>query len=204
VVELGSGAGFLRDVVPGALASDVLFCPGLDVVLDAQRLPFVAGSLRSIAFVNVLHHVPNCRAFFADAARTVRPGGAVVAIEPWVSAWSSFVYRHLHHEPFLPDAVEWSFPCSGPLSSANGALPWIVFERDRATFLREFPQWHLARVQPLMPVRYLASGGVGLRSLAPGWTYPLVAAAERLIAPWMSSVAMFALVVLERTRVDSA
>jgi hypothetical protein len=40
-----------------------------------------------------------------------------------------------------PDAADWSFPAVGPLSGANGALPWILFERDRARFEREFPQW---------------------------------------------------------------
>jgi SAM-dependent methyltransferase len=190
VVELGSGAGFLRDTIPGT--------PGVDVVFDAQRLPFQDRSLRAVVMVDVLHHLPDCRRFFAEAARCVRPGGAICAIEPWVSDWSRFVYGRLHHEPFLPDAEDWAFPAAGPLSSSNQALPWIVLERDRAVFEREFPSWRIARVTPFMPFRYLASGGIGLRASAPLWSYGLVATLERALRPVMPKLAMFAHLVLER------
>jgi hypothetical protein len=55
-------------------------------------------------------------------------------IEPWVSTLSRPIYTRLHHEPFNPDAKDWSFPDTGPLSGANGALPWIIFQRDRHHF----------------------------------------------------------------------
>jgi SAM-dependent methyltransferase len=199
VLEIGSGAGFLREVVPDAIASEVFRCPGMDLVLDAQRLPVRDGSLRAIAMVDVLHHLPDCRRFFAGAARAVRPGGAIVAVEPWVSAWSRLVLGHAHHEPFRPEAAEWEFPAKGPLSGANQALPWILFERDRAAFEREFPEWRVARVRPFMPLRYIASGGVGLRSLAPSWSFRPLASLERLSTPFMRAVAMFAEIVVERT-----
>lgn len=196
VVELGSGAGSIREVLPEVLTSDVLSCAGVRVVADAQRLPFAAASLRGLLMVNVLHHVARCRDFFLDAARCVRTGGAIVGIEPWVTPWSRLVYAHLHHEPFDPDAERWHLASGGPLSGANGALPWIVLERDRAVFEREFPCWRIRRVKPLMPVSYLLSGGVSLRSFAPGWAYPAVrfleSAGDRLAA-------MFALIELERT-----
>jgi len=49
-----------------------------------------------------------------------------------------------------------------------------------------------------MPFCYLVSGGVSLRSLMPGWSYPVWRAAEELLSPWMNSWAMFARIVLER------
>jgi SAM-dependent methyltransferase len=198
VLELGSGAGFLREVLPEAITSEVFRTPGAAVVLDARVLPVRAGALRAVVMTDVLHHVPDCRAFFAEATRCVRPGGVVSAIEPWVSAWSSFVYGRLHHEPFRPDAPEWEFPAAGPLSGSNQALPWILFERDRARFEAEFPGWRVEVVRPFMPFRYLASGGVGLRALSPAWSTPAWRGIERLAAPWMRSLAMFAHVVLRR------
>ncbi len=196
VLELGSGAGFLREVIPDAVASEVFPCPGVHVVLDAQRLAVRTGALRAIVMFDVLHHLPSCRRFFAEAARCVRPGGVVAAVEPWVTPWSRLVYGRFHHEPFRPDAAAWEFPAEGPLSSANQALPWIVLERDRAAFEREFPQWRVAGVTPLAGLRYLASGGVGLRTLAPAWSAPALRAMERLIA--RRGGALFAKLVLER------
>jgi hypothetical protein len=119
-------------------------------------------------------------------------------IEPWVSWWSSIVYRHLHHEPFLPDADSWNLPQTGPLSSANGALPWIVFVRDRDKLTQNFPQFAIEEITPMMPVRYLASGGISMRSLMPAFTYKTWQALEGAVSPWNDRLGMFALFCLTR------
>jgi hypothetical protein len=118
-----------------------------------------------------------------------------------MTAWSRFVYERLHHEPLDVSAARWEFPLSGPLSGANIALPWIVFQRDRAQFEREFPQWEVRRVEPMMPIRYLLSGGMSLRSLVPDWTFGLWRWTESVLQPLRNHLAMFALIVLRRTDV---
>jgi SAM-dependent methyltransferase len=200
VLEIGSGAGFLRGYIPGLIRSEIFPCQEIDAILNALTLPFADQSLRAIVMTDVLHHLPEPRRFFAEAARCVRVGGAIIMVEPWVSPWSRWVYRRLHSEPFLPAASEWSFPSTGPLSGANGALPWILFERDRAQFEREFPQWAIRAIQPQMPFRYLVSGGVSMRSLMPGAAFGLWRGLENLLRPWMKHLAMFAFIVLERAR----
>jgi len=198
VLELGSGTGFLRDYIPDLITSEIFRCPDVSVVVDGQQLPFADGALRAIVMTNVLHHLPQPRRFFAEAARCVRLGAVVAMIEPWVTAWSRLVYTNLHHEPFRPEAPEWGFPSSGPLSSANGALPWIIFERDRAQFEREFSEWQIPAIRPGMPFRYLVSGGVSLRSLMPGCTFGYWRRIENSLQPWMKTWAMFAEIVLVR------
>ena len=200
VLELGSGGGFMSEYVPELITSDILPCAGVERVVDAQNLPFADGELRGIVMTNVLHHIPRPRRFFAEARRCVRVGGAVVMIEPWMSAWSQAVYSRLHHEPF-DKAAAWEFPSSGPLSDANGALPWILFSRDRSVFEAEFREWRITTVQPIMPLRYLLSGGVSLRNLVPNWSFSFWRGFERLLSPWMRHLAMFAIIVL--TRVDA-
>jgi SAM-dependent methyltransferase len=199
VVELGSGAGFLQEFVSGLVTSDVLQVPGISLVQDGHKLPFRTGTLRAIVMIDVLHHLCRPRDFFREAARCVRSGGAVVMIEPWVSVWSEFVYTRLHHEPFDSMADRWEFPPSGALSGANGAIPWMIFERDVTTFRKEFPQWRIERLVPGMPVSYLLSGGMSMRSLAPPWVFRPVRAMERLLEPIMHKLAMFAQIELQRT-----
>lgn len=202
VLELGSGGGFLDESVPGLITSELQGASHVRLVLDGQVLPFAGDSLRAIVMIDVLHHLPEARRFVREAARCVRPGGRVVMIEPWVSAWSSLVYSRLHHEPFRPEADVWEFPSGGPLSAANMALPWIMFVRDRAQFEREFPQWRVVSISPFMPFRYLLSGGVSMRGLAPAGTFGLWRAFERVLHPLNHHLAMFAHIVLERTDVD--
>lgn len=198
VLELGSGAGYCDKLIPGVITSEILFCSTVHLVADAQCLPFSDGSLRAIVFTDVMHHMPDVRRFFAEACRCLKPGGKILMVEPWLSGWSRLVYTRLHHEPFQPDAADWAFPRSGPLSGANGALPWIVFARDRQKFESEFPKLKIEQIRPFMPFRYLLSGGMAMRSLVPGFTYPIWRWLEGSLDVWMSQLAMFAAVSIQR------
>jgi SAM-dependent methyltransferase len=196
VLELGSGAGFLSQYVPRLITSEVFNCPGIQVVLDGQAIPIATGSLRAIVMTDVLHHIPDPRRFFSEAARCLLVGGRILLIEPWVSKWSRIVYTHLHHEPFQPDSPYWTIPLTGPLSGANGAMPWIIFDRDREEFAASFPQLKVQLVKPFMPFRYLVSGGVSLRTLMPNTTFRLWRGLEAAMSKHMRTWAMFAFIVV--------
>lgn len=200
MLEIGAGAGFMKEVIGDVIASEIFACPWTDIVMDACRMPWQSGSLRAILMTDVLHHIPYPEAFLREASRVLQPGGRIVMIEPWHTGWSRFVYTRFHPEPFRPESVEWGFPVSGPLSGANGAMPWMIFERDRERFATLFPEFSLVEKSPMMPFSYLLSGGVSMRALCPGFLYPVVRAVERLVQPLESSTAMFALVVVEKRR----
>lgn len=198
VVEIGSGAGFLSEKLPRLITTETFYLDGMGVIVDGRRMPFSERSLKAITMTNVLHHIPAVRQFFTEATRVVRPGGVISMIEPWVSTWSRLIYSRLHHEPFDDAAASWEFPSSGPLSGANGALPWMIFQRDRSCFEREYPDWRVERVTPFMPVAYLISGGVSMRQLMPAWSYGAVQMFEAALSPIMPHFAMFAHIVLVR------
>jgi len=202
ILELGSGAGFFKDFVPGLIKTEIFTCSHIDLVLDGCNLPFSDSALAGIAMTNVLHHISRPQQFLKEAARCVRPGGIMAMIEPWVSPWSKFVYTRLHHEPFDPQAQEWQFPSSGPVSGANSALPWIIFERDRPRFELEFPEWQIRSLNPCLPFRYLVSGGVSRRALMPAWSFPFWRDLEKALSPWMKHLAMFAWIVMVRAKND--
>jgi len=198
VLEVGSGAGFLSELLPGLITSELLLLSGVSLALDACHLPFRKATLRAIVMTDVLHHIPQPRVFFREAARSVRRGGVIAMVEPWRTAWSQWVYQHFHHEAFEPGVPRWEFPSTGPLSSANGALPWILFKRDRATFEAEFPEWSIEDIHLMMPFRYLLSGGVSWTSFQPGLAFPVWRRLEEMLSPWSSSLAMFASIRLRR------
>jgi hypothetical protein len=77
-------------------------------------------------------------------------------------------------------------------------LPWIVFERDAETFRREFPQWRFSAKRLMMPFRYLLSGGMSQRSVAPAFSFEWWRALESRLEPMMPRLAMFAMIVVER------
>jgi hypothetical protein len=119
-------------------------------------------------------------------------------VEPWVSPWSSLIYRKLHYEPFIPEAAEWTFDSSGPLSGANLALPWMIFDRDREEFELRFPDLRVSKIRRMMPFLYILSGGVSMRNLVPNCSYSLFQGMEQALEPLMKHLAMFAHIVVAK------
>ena len=198
VLELGTGAGFLKDFIPGLVTSEFLDTREVDVTLDGCRLPIKSNRLRAIVMVDVFHHLPDAARFLSEGARCVKTGGAVIMIEPWITGWSQPVYRYLHHEPFDPDSPVWKLPAGGPLSIANSALPWIVFQRDRKRLEADLPQWRIKQTRPHTPFSYLLSGGVSFKSFLPGSFFEVCRRVEKSLEPFMPRLAMFATIRLER------
>jgi SAM-dependent methyltransferase len=195
VLELGAGAGFFQSLLPQTITSEVFALPDIQLVADACILPLADNSLDAVVMTDVFHHIPDVAKFLKEAARCVRTEGKIVMVEPWRTWWSEKIYTHLHHEPFLTTS-NWEIPNGGPLSGANGALPWIVFERDRSLFEKDYSEWKINNITPMMPFSYLLSGGVSLRSLVPRCAYRAIRAIEGRFN--QQSWAMFALIELER------
>jgi SAM-dependent methyltransferase len=200
-LEIGSGAGFLHDVYPDVVTSDVKPLAFVDLVCHAERLPVRDASLRAIYAINVFHHLPDPRGFFRAAARALHPGGGVVLIEPFHGPLARRLFRDLFtSERFDPDVPGWEADgaAGGPMSDANQALSYVVFVRDRARFAREFPELSLVVDRPHTHLWYLASGGVNFRQLVPAAAIPLLRAAEWALAPLAPWIALQHTIVLRR------
>ncbi|MBD5626908.1 MAG: class I SAM-dependent methyltransferase [Desulfovibrio sp.] len=74
-LELGSGAGFFKEVRPGLITSDVRKSPRIDRVIDALAMDIPDDSVRCIYAINVFHHLPSPDTFFLEISRTLRRGG---------------------------------------------------------------------------------------------------------------------------------
>jgi SAM-dependent methyltransferase len=182
VLELGSGGGFLRDTMPDVITSDVLPYPDVEHVVDGTRMQFADASLRAILLLNVFHHIPDAAAFLREASRCLVPGGRIFMVDQYPGWLSTPIFRHAHHEGFAPEAPDWAFPSTGPLSGANGALAWIVFERDRDRFAREFPTLERVTFAPHTPLGYWLSGGLKWWSLVPGFAIGAAGRVDRALA----------------------
>ena len=197
-VELGSGGGFVKDIIPDMITSDTIPYDGVDRVVDATQMPFADGELRAIFLMNVFHHIPDASAFLREAERCLKPGGRVFLFDQYPGWISTPILKHAHHEPFVPDASEWRFASSGPLSGANGALAWIVFHRDREKFRAEFPGLRLERFEPGTPLRYWVSGGLKKWSLLPGWAFGAASMLDRGLTAITPRLASFVDIELVR------
>lgn len=197
-IELGSGGGFAKDHLPALVTTDILPYDGVDRVVDATAMPFEPGALSGIFMQNVLHHIPNPEAFFSEAVRCLKPGGKIYLFEPYRGWPSQWIYKWLHHEPFDDQAAGWTFQTSGPVSGANGAMPWLIFFRDRTRFERLYPALRIRSIRREMPLQYWASGGLSKPCVAPGPLFSAVQSVDRLLEKLAPQTASFFSAEIER------
>ncbi|UCG59241.1 MAG: methyltransferase domain-containing protein [Phycisphaerales bacterium] len=197
LVELGSGGGFIKEVISNAITSDVLELPNIDEAFSASDMPFEQASVDAFFMIDVLHHITDPRAFFSEALRCLKRSGKIVMIEPANTVWSRFIYKNFHHELFDTQA-QWELQEQGPVSHGNGAMPWIIFSRDREIFESDFPALKIVKMYNHTPLRYLLSGGVTLRQLAPSICYPVVKFIEFILSPLAPWLGMFQTIELEK------
>jgi SAM-dependent methyltransferase len=197
-VELGAGGGFLDEFIPDLIRTDVVELPFLDAICFAEAMPYDDEELGAILMINVLHHIPDVRAFFREATRTLKPGGRVAMIEPTVTLLSTFVYRYLHHEPFDPRVEKWELPPSGRLSGGNDALPWVVHFRDLSFFQREFRLLEVIAREQFDCTVHILSGGVTTKGYVSARTLKFLQRFECLVSPLMPLVGLFQMVILEK------
>ena len=197
VVEIGSGPGFIKEIIPKAITTDVIKAPGIDKVAFAEKLPFNNHSVGSIVMLNVFHHIKNPTKALSEFDRCLKPNGKIVMVEPWPTLLSKFIYTNFHHEDFDIKGI-WKISGNRRMSDANGALPWIVFERDIKKFIKLFSNLKIERIELHTPFKYLVSGNLSKPQLLPASFYPLVDFVEKLLSPLNKYLALFATIVIKK------
>ena len=197
LIELGSGGGFLKDICPEVICSDILELPSNDMTFSALEMPFADNELSGIFMIDTFHHIPNANKFLEEVNRVLKPGGKMIMVEPMNSWFGRLIYKNFHHEPFEPDG-SWQIPSSGPLSGANGALPWIVFSRDKNEYENKFPKLIVNEFKAHTPFRYLLSGGVSFRSLVPDFSFKPISWIESFILFFTKQISMFVTIKVEK------
>src|SRR4029077_9294798 len=131
-------------------------------------------SLDVITLTNVLHHLKSPIAFLNRAAGKLKPGGKVIATEPFFSVLSTPIFKYLHHEPADCRISEPELgKVQGPLASANIALPWLIFFRRHDWLQRLNENFDVVTLstRPFSALSYMATGGISRRLPIPHFLY---------------------------------
>ena len=110
-------------------------------------------------------------------------------IEPYYGPGASQFFRRLFStEGFDKSQKDWGHLDDGEdravMSGANQALSYVVFHRDRAQLKALHPSLEVVHQERIHnSLRYLLSGGLNFRQLAPTATAPLIRAVEWLFSP---------------------
>jgi SAM-dependent methyltransferase len=207
ILEVGSGTSPLKEFLPNVITSDVLELDYLDLVFDCHDIDKLNSikdeSLDVITLTNVLHHLKSPIAFLNRAANKLKPGGKVIATEPFFSLLSTLIFKYLHHEAVDLRISEPELEnLRGPLASANIALPWLIFyqRRDWLESLNENYDVGSLSVRPFSALSYIMSGGISRKFPIPGVLYRLIFPTDMALSrhlPWLCA-SFFTLVMTRR------
>lgn len=199
-IELGSGAGFFKSILPSLITSDIRKGEHIDCVLDAQDMSLEDNSVRCIYAINVFHHIPSPQLFFSELIRVCKTGGGCILIEPHSGPVSSFIHSKIHKDEYFNKTEEgWNnVNINGPLSGANQALAHNIFERDKEQFKKLYGEsLEIVEIKPLTNgLRYILSGGVNFRQLAPSFIEPLLRIIEWGLSPLSNWLSLHQIIVI--------
>lgn len=188
ILEIGSGVSPLKRFYPNVLTSDLLNLDYLDFVFDCHDIDkfeeIPDGSLDVITLTNVLHHLSDPVDFLIKASVKLKDGGRVIATEPDFSVLSSLIYVKIHHESVDFDLEEPRLlGIDGPLSSANIALPYLIFKKRKAWAQPLNAYYKVPEKLPsFTSLSYMFTGGISRRIPIPRFLYRLIFALDALLA----------------------
>ena len=202
-LEIGGGIGGLKSFLPDIYSSDISFCPWLDLNLNATQLPFRDGSLSNIVAFDILHHLNEPLALFSEAERSLKKGGRLILIEPYLTPFSRLIWS-LHPEAidFKVDLFQKNIPQSLPDKSpyeANQAIPILLFKKELQRLLNTFTKLKLLKRKPFSYLAYPLSGGFDKKQILPSFVFPFLMKLEHKLDFLAEGCAFRIFVVLERT-----
>ena len=200
-VEIGSGIGNLKTVVPGALATDIFPNPWLDRIENAYAMSFEDGAVANLILFDVWHHLEFPGTALAEFQRVLVPQGRLIIFDPAMGLLGRIVHGLFHHEALaLKDEIRWHAPAGfspDKMSyyAAQGNAHRIFFSGEGAS---ELDGWRTIRRSPFAGIPYVASGGFRGPQLFPGSLLPVMRAVDRVASRVPALFATRLLVTLEK------
>lgn len=202
-LEIGSGPGFIQEIEPSIIRSDIIESPWINSALDAHHLPFADSSVDNILGIDVLHHFTQPIKVMREASRVLRVGGRFLLVEPWITPFSRFIYTYLHQEVCDLDIEPWLesdlFGSGKDAFDGNAAIPYVLLSEGQSALEQSLPELQLLTLRPHSLFTYLLSGGFKSFNLLPNFLYNAAYSLENMTYPfWASMGSLRALIIWEK------
>lgn len=207
VVELGSGMGRIKEVIPACVTTDLFPNPWLDRQENCYQLSYADASVSHLILFDVWHHLRYPGTALREFHRVLAPGGRLILCEPAASWVGRLVYHFFHHEPVaLHEPITWEAAAGfsaldADYYAAQGSATRIFWQGEG---LDRLAGWQLREVLPLTSFNYFASGGFSGPQLGGRFLHSLMRALDFVTSPFPRAFAARLIVVLEKGETSRA
>ena len=201
-LEIGAGSGGLKSSGYKVVSTDIEKRPAVDIVSDAQSLPFADQSFDNIVAIDAFHHLERPVRFLREAQRVLSSKGRFVMLEPGITPVSNWFYRKFH--PELVDMGQ-DILMDGPIDNSrdpfdsNQAMGTLLATRFCEKLPIVVPGMRVRKYQWIGSLAYPLSGGFQHWCLVPqSLTRPILAMesfVDLMLGRWL---AFRILVVLDK------
>lgn len=201
IVELGSGMGHIREVIPNAIRTELFPYPWIDQIENAYQLSFADESVSDLILTDVFHHLRYPGTALKEFSRVLCKGGRVIMLEPCMSALGLLVYGVLHDEPIaVTKEIEWEAslgwsPKQIDYYAAQGNASRVFLKKR---FRHKLAGWQTIETRRLSAIAYAASGGFSKPQLYPTAALPFIKKLEKVLDLFPILFATRLLVILEK------
>jgi len=201
IVELGSGIGNLKMLIPEVICTDIFKNPWIDQVENAYHLSFEKETVSNLILFDVWHHLKYPGNALVEFKRVLKPGGRVIIFEPAMSLMGIIAFGLLHHEPVsLFKKIEWDTQCIEKINSneyyaAQGNANRIFSQKK---YLSNFKEWNIIVIKKYAAVSYVLSGGYSKKQLYPDCFYSILKATDKIFDLFSAIFATRMIIVLEK------
>lgn len=200
-VELGSGIGQIKEILPNCITTDMFPNERIDQVESVYNLSFDNNELSNIIMLHVFHHLRYPGTALHELRRVMKLGGRVIILDPYISLLGRLVYGPLHHEPIgMNDKIEWNasveFSAEDDSYYAAQGNATRVFWRNE--FTSEPKGWKRVAVKRYSAIPYILSGGYSKPQMYPNWGLGVMRMIEKLCDLMPGIFGTCLLVVLEK------
>jgi len=201
IVELGSGMGHIREVIPQCVTTELFPFPWIDQIENAYKLSFANESVSDLISTDVFHHLKYPGTALTEFHRVLRTGGRVILLEPCMSLLGLLVYGAFHVEPIaVTKQIQWLAPADWSADdmeyyAAQGNATRIFLGKQ---FRSQLSAWKSIKTIRLSALTYAASGGYSGPQLYPTGMYSVVKSLGKILDLFPSLFATRLLVMLEK------
>lgn len=201
-VEVGSGIGNIKEVIPGCVRTDIFANPWIDRQENIYQLSMGENTVANLILFDVFHHLEYPLDALDECRRVLRPGGHLLVFDHAMSAAGFLFSKFVHHERagFLHS---YKLRADNPLRPgasnyyADQANSWRIFERNFNALLQ--PSWRRVATVRKPAIKWLLSGGYRNKCYVTPWNERAIKIAEQVCSNVPSLFALRLLVVLQKT-----